>query len=358
LIDSKFWQGKRVFLTGHSGFKGSWLSLLLSSLGAEVKGYALPPRNLPSLFNEVKIDSIIDSQFGDIRNLKTLHKSMTNFNPSVLIHMAAQPLVRYSYIEPIETFETNVIGTVNVLEAAQSCLNLKAIVNITSDKCYKNDGRSQGYSEEDALGGIDPYSCSKGCAELITTSYRKSFLQNQDIGLASARAGNVIGGGDWSSDRLIPDILRSFQKGEPAVIRNPKAIRPWQHVLDPLSGYLILAQKIYSDNLKYSESWNFGPNEKDTRSVEWILDKMTSKWPNSSWELEKEKESQPHEEDFLRLNILKAKEKLQWEPTWGLNLTLEKILAWHRSWLNQDDMQSLCYLEIEEFMRDMKNEKH
>ncbi|MBT4668441.1 MAG: CDP-glucose 4,6-dehydratase, partial [Candidatus Ruthia sp.] len=280
-IDKDFWQGKRVFLTGHTGFKGSWLSLWLVSLGAKVKGYALSPPTSPSLFIEANIDSIIDSQIADIRDQDTLHESMTKFSPDILIHMAAQPLVRYSYDEPIETYEVNVIGTAKVLEVARSCPNLKAIVNITTDKCYENDERAEGYKEDDPMGGYDPYSSSKGCAELVASSYRRSFLQDQGVGLASVRAGNVIGGGDWADDRLIPDILRSFENGSPVVIRNPKATRPWQHVLEPLSGYLILAQRLYEEQKKYAEGWNFGPNEQDVKPVDWILDKMILKWPDS-----------------------------------------------------------------------------
>jgi CDP-glucose 4,6-dehydratase len=354
VIDQRFWQGKRVFLTGHTGFKGSWLSLWLVSLGAKVKGYALTPPTIPSLFNEAKIDSIVDSQIGDIRDQELLYESMVAFNPDILIHMAAQPLVRHSYDDPIGTYEINVIGTAKVLEVARSCSNLKAIVNITTDKCYENDGRSKGYKEDDVMGGHDPYSSSKSCAELVSSSYRRSFLQEQDIGLASVRAGNVIGGGDWADDRLIPDILKSFEKGKPVIIRNPKATRPWQHVLEPLSGYLILAQRLYKNQEKYAEGWNFGPNSNDAKSVDWILDKMISKWPNSSWELDKK--SNPHEADFLKLDISKSKSKLGWRPIWGLKHTLDNIIVWHRAWLNKEDMQAMCLTEIKEYMADMSNE--
>ena len=350
-IDKDFWQGKRVFLTGHTGFKGSWFSLWLSSLGAEVKGYALNPPTSPSLFNEARVSSIIDSQIGDIRDQDALYESMTVFDPDILIHMAAQPLVRYSYEAPIETYEVNVIGTAKVLEVARSCPNLKAIVNITTDKCYENDGRSEGYKENDPMGGYDPYSSSKGCAELVTSAYRCSFLQSQDIGLASVRAGNVIGGGDWADDRLIPDILRSFEKDEPVVIRNPKATRPWQHVLEPLSGYLVLAQKLYKDQKEYAEGWNFGPNDNNAKPVDWILDKMISKWPDSSWRLDTN--SNPHEADFLKLDISKAKLKIGWNPIWELNYTLGRIVTWHQAWLNKEDMQAACLVEIKEYMRDM-----
>ena len=324
----------------------------LFSLGAEVKGYSLSPPTVPSLFQEAKINSIIDSQIGDIRDQDALHESMTVFNPDILIHMAAQPLVRYSYDSPIETYEVNVIGTAKVLEVARSCVNLRAIINITTDKCYENDGRSIGYKESDPMGGYDPYSSSKGCAELVASSYRRSFLQDQGVGLASVRAGNVIGGGDWADDRLIPDILRSFEKNESVVIRNPKATRPWQHVLEPLSGYLVLAQKMYNDNDKYSEGWNFGPNEKDVKPVDWILDKLIDKWPNANWKLDGE--SNPYESGFLQLDITKAKFKLGWSPVWELSYTLEKIIDWHKAWINKEDMQAICLAEIEEYMRDMK----
>ena len=352
MIDQDFWQGKRVFLTGHTGFKGSWLSLWLVSLGAEVKGYALNPSTSPSLFNEAKINSIVDSQIGDIRDQNMLHKSMIEFNPDILIHMAAQPLVRYSYDAPIETYEVNVIGTAKVLEVARSCPNLKAIVNITTDKCYENDERSQGYKEDDPMGGYDPYSSSKGCAELVTSAYRRSFFQDLGIGLASVRAGNVIGGGDWADDRLIPDILKSFERNKTVMIRNPKAVRPWQHVLEPLSGYLILAQNLYINPGNFSEGWNFGPNEKDVKSVDWILDKISAKWPYSSWK--SDQSFSPHEAGFLKLDISKAKSRLSWKPVWGLSYTLEKIIDWHQSWLSEEDMQMVCLKEIKEYMNTME----
>jgi CDP-glucose 4,6-dehydratase len=354
VIDQEFWHEKRVFVTGHTGFKGGWISLWLSSLGAQVKGYALSPPTSPSLFNEAEVSKVIDSQIGDIRDQSTLHESMTVFNPDILIHMAAQPLVRYSYDTPIETYEVNVIGTAKVLEVSRSCVNLKAIVNITTDKCYENDGRSEGYKEDDPMGGYDPYSSSKGCAELIASSYRRSFLQEQGVGIASVRAGNVIGGGDWANDRLIPDILKSFEKNESVIIRNPKATRPWQHVLEPLSGYLILAEKLYKNQDKYAEGWNFGPNEKDIKPVDWILDKMISKWPDSNWKLDRN--SNPHEAGFLKLDISKAKSRLGWSPIWKLEHTLDKIISWQRSWLNEEDMQIVCLAEINEYMRDMNRE--
>jgi len=352
MIDPNFWQGKRVFLTGHTGFKGSWLTLWLYSLGSIVKGYALNPPTSPSLFNEAEVDLLVDSQIGDIRDQNTLYESMTTFNPDILIHMAAQPLVRYSYDAPIETYEVNVIGTAKVLEVARSCANLKAIVNITTDKCYENDERPQGYKESDPMGGYDPYSSSKGCAELVTSAYRRSFLQDLGIGLASVRSGNVIGGGDWADDRLIPDILRSFEKNESVVVRSPKATRPWQHVLEPLSGYLILAEKLYGNQGDYAEGWNFGPNEQNVKSVDWILDHMIELWPGASWVLNENEN--PHEATLLNLDISKASGLLGWTPTWDLPMTLESIIRWHQLWLGGADMRKACITEIDNFTKDMK----
>jgi len=351
MIDQEFWVGKRVFLTGHTGFKGSWLSLWLDHLGCSVKGYALNPPTSPSLFDVAKVDTLIDSQVGDIRDQKLLNNSMVSFNPDILIHMAAQSLVRRSYDEPIETYEVNVIGTAKVLEAARNCPNLKAIINITTDKCYENLGFDKSYHETDPMGGFDPYSSSKGCAELVAASYRSSFLNDLGIGVASARAGNVIGGGDWAKDRLIPDILKSFELDKAVIVRNPNATRPWQHVLEPLSGYLLLAQKLYDDHKTYSEGWNFGPNENDIRPVNWILDKMIPYWPNAHWKLDED--SNPHEANFLKLNISKARTKLDWRPIWELDRALEKIINWHKAWKNNEDIQLLCLAEIKEYMKDM-----
>lgn len=356
MIDSNFWSGKRVYLTGHTGFKGSWLSLWLAEMGAIVKGYSLIPPTKPNLFEEAKVAEKIESQIGDIRDLETLKVSMSEFNPDILIHMAAQPLVRLSYKEPLETYDTNVMGTVKVLEAARSCSSLKAIVSVTTDKCYENKEWVWGYREDEPMGGFDPYSSSKGCAELVTSAYRRSFMQEQGIGLASARAGNVIGGGDWADDRLIPDILRAFEKNEAVVIRNPLSTRPWQHVLEPLSGYLVLAQKLYKEPTKFAEGWNFGPYEDDAKPVEWILNHMVSQWPNTVWRLDKN--SHPHEAGYLKLDVAKAKARLKWHPTWRLELTLAKIIKWHQAWLNKADMQQVCLEEINEFMRDFNNANH
>lgn len=353
MVDTSFWQSKRVFITGHTGFKGSWLSLWLQSMGAEVKGFALTPPTNPSLFEQARVEDGMASEIGDIRDLAAITASMAAFNPDVLIHMAAQPLVRLSYREPVETYATNVMGTVHVLEAARQCSQLKAIVNVTTDKCYENREWVWGYRENEPMGGHDPYSSSKGCAELITSAYRRSFMQEKQIGLASVRAGNVVGGGDWAEDRLIPDILRAFEQDKPVVIRNPAATRPWQHVLEPLSGYLMLAQKLYTDPERYASGWNFGPLDEDAKPVGTILDLMVSQWPGSSWELDKG--AHPHEAGYLKLDISKARAELGWCPTWGLEKTLGKIIYWHRSWLNKMDMQQQCLHEIHEYMKDMSH---
>lgn len=354
MVDKSFWNNKRVYITGHTGFKGSWLSIWLHSLGAVVKGYALTPPTTPSLYEEAKVSNIIESEIGDIRNLQQLNKSMVDFNPDILIHMAAQPLVRLSYLEPIETYEINVMGTAKVLEAARNCQHLKSIVSVTTDKCYENREWVWGYREDEPMGGFDPYSSSKGCAELVTSAYRRSFMVEKGIGLATARAGNVVGGGDWAADRLIPDILRAFENKEPVVVRNPMAVRPWQHVLEPLSGYLVLAQQLFEHPGDYAEGWNFGPHDDDARPVDWILNHMVSKWPGSSWELDTN--SHPHEAAFLKLDISKAKARLHWQPTWHLEKTLQNIITWHQAWLNNEDMQLACANEINEYMRDMRNE--
>lgn len=349
-VNPNFWKGKRVFLTGHTGFKGSWLSLWLAEMGANVKGYALNPPTNPSLFEQAKVAEKIESQIGDIRDFETLKTSMIEFNPDVLIHMAAQPLVRLSYKEPLETYDTNVLGTAKVLEAARGCLSLKAIVNVTTDKCYENKEWVWGYREDEPMGGYDPYSSSKGCAELVTSAYRRSFMQEQGIGLASARAGNVIGGGDWAGDRLIPDILKAFENNRPVVIRNPASTRPWQHVLEPLSGYLVLAQHLYQSPQTYAEGWNFGPNDEDVKPVDWILNQMVANWPGARWELDKK--NHPHEAGFLKLDISKAKSKLHWYPKWRLDETLLRIINWHQAWLSGEDMQTQCLKEISDYMNE------
>ena len=350
-VNPEFWQGKRVFLTGHTGFKGSWLSLWLQQMGAIVKGFALEPNTSPNLFEIAGVAKNMESEIGDITNLSLIKDSMDSFNPDILIHMAAQPLVRLSYEEPVLTYSTNVMGTVNVLEAARTCKKLKAIVSVTTDKCYENKEWVWGYRENEPMGGFDPYSSSKGCAELVTAAYRNSFFNAENSpAIASARAGNVIGGGDWAEDRLIPDILKSFEKKSPVIVRNPMATRPWQHVLEPLSGYLVLAEHLFNEGKSFAEAWNFGPKDEDCKSVSWILDKMVANWDDqASWELDKN--TNPHEAGYLKLDCSKAASKLNWHPKWNLDFTLGKIINWHKSYLNGSNIQEECLKEIAEYQK-------
>lgn len=349
LPDPNFWANKRVFITGHTGFKGGWLSLWLQSLGACIRGFALKPLTEPNLFCMAQVANGMESVIGDILDFERLRNTMIEFNPDIVIHMAAQPLVRASYKDPVGTYHVNVLGTVHVLEAARQCENLRVIVNVTSDKCYENKEWVWGYREEDPMGGFDPYSSSKGCAELVTSAYRRSFLLDAGIGVATVRAGNVIGGGDWSEDRLVPDILRSFEKGDPAIIRNPKAIRPWQHVLEPLCGYLVLTEKLWSDPEQFSEGWNFGPNDTDIVPVSVIATQIAELWADGAcWVLDES--SHPHEAVNLKLDVSKARAKLGWGPVWSLGEALRRIVNWHRAWHRGMDMKELCLREITEYM--------
>lgn len=347
-VSTDFWKGKRIFLTGHTGFKGSWLSLWLQSMGAELHGLALDAPTMPALFDEADVGSGMVSTIGDIRDYSTVFSAMEVCQPDIIIHMAAQPLVRYSYQEPVETYATNVMGTVHVLEAARQVGTAKAIVNVTTDKCYDNKEWVWGYREDEPMGGHDPYSNSKGCAELVTSAYRRSFFQQEGIALASVRAGNVIGGGDWAADRLVPDILRAFEKAQPVVIRYPHATRPWQHVLEPLSGYLMLAEQLYTEGQSFAEGWNFGPNEEDARPVQWIVEQMVQAWGDgASWQLDGGEHL--HEANYLKLDISKAKTKLGWQPRWNLATALEKIIDWHHAWLHKTDLHAQCLQQITEY---------
>ncbi|MFC2531825.1 MAG: CDP-glucose 4,6-dehydratase [Capnocytophaga ochracea] len=349
-VNPQFWKGKRVFVTGHTGFKGSWLSLWLQLMGAEVKGFSLAPPTQPALFEVAKVGDNMQTEIGDIRNLQQLSQSIRAFNPDVLLHLAAQPLVRLSYKEPVDTYSTNVMGTVNVLEAARYAPQLKSVVIITTDKCYENREWEWGYRENEPMGGHDPYSNSKGCAELVVSAYRRSFFYTNDtVAVASARAGNVIGGGDWADDRLIPDILRAFEQQQPVIIRNPLSTRPWQHVLEPLSGYLVLAERLYNEGNAFAEGWNFGPKDDDCQPVQWILEKMVQFWGEGA-RYEWDKSEQPHEANFLKLDCSKAATRLKWHPQWRLADTLEKIVHWHRAWLRGADMQTHCLYEIKGYM--------
>ena len=342
-MSSSFWAGKHIFLTGHTGFKGSWLSLWLQSLGAEVTGYALEPPTSPSLFEIANVGKGMHSVIGDIRDLDSLKKTMKEANPDILIHMAAQPLVRYSYINPVETYATNIMGTVHVLEAARENKNIKAILNVTSDKCYDNKEVNRGYKEHEPMGGFDPYSNSKGCAELVTSAYRNSFFniakyEEHGVALATARAGNVIGGGDWAEDRLIPDFMRAIQAKQKVSIRNPHAIRPWQHVLEPLYGYMMLCQKLYEEGSHFSESFNFGPDEKDAKNVEWIAGHLVKTWGEGAAYEIASNASSLHEAHFLKLDCTKAHQKLGWQPKWNINIALDKICEWNKALTNGENM--------------------
>ncbi|MBF0272888.1 MAG: CDP-glucose 4,6-dehydratase [Magnetococcales bacterium] len=343
-----FWRGKRVFLTGHTGFKGGWLSLWLQSMGAEVYGLSLAPATHPNLFTEACIAKGMTSQIGDIRDYETVRAAMAAFRPEIVLHLAAQPLVRLSYHEPVATYATNVMGTVHVLEAARHAGSVRAIVNVTTDKCYENREWVWGYREEDPMGGYDPYSNSKGCSELVTAAYRRSFFQDSGVALASARAGNVIGGGDWALDRLVPDILRAFEKDQPVIIRNPHAIRPWQHVLEPLYGYLLLAERLYTEGQTWAEGWNFGPHDNDARPVQWIVERMVIAWGDgASWQWDAGQH--PHEANYLKLDISKAKVRLNWHPRWSLEMALQKIILWHQAWLSKSDIRSVCLEQIQQY---------
>jgi CDP-glucose 4,6-dehydratase len=355
-----FYQNRNVFLTGHTGFKGSWLSLWLAKMGARVTGFSLNPPTDPSLYELCHIDSLVKSVIGDVRDYAKLHEAMVQAKPEIVIHMAAQPLVRDSYKIPVETYATNVMGTVHMLESVRSCSTVRAVVNVTTDKCYENREWIWGYRENEPMGGYDPYSNSKGCSELVTSSYRSSYFNPKDYGkthtvaLASARAGNVIGGGDWAADRLIPDIIRSFLKNEKVLIRSPHAIRPWQHVLEPLSGYLELAQALYEKGAEYAEGWNFGPDDSDAKPVEWIVEKMCRKWGDGA-SFSIDKNPQPHEASYLKLDCSKARMKLGWVPRWNLDTALDKIIEWTKAYNNRESLKEMCGKQIEEFMKTEKD---
>ncbi len=348
-----FWIGKKVFVTGHTGFKGSWLCLWLQQLGAQVTGYALPPPTTPSLFEVAQVAQGMTSIIGDIRDAAMLANTMQENAPEIVIHMAAQALVRRSYDYPVETYSTNVIGTVHLLEAVRQTPSVRAVVNVTTDKCYENKEWVWGYRENDPMGGFDPYSSSKGCVELITSAYRNSFFNTSKhsehkVALAAARAGNVIGGGDWAEDRLIPDILRALEFGQSVNIRNPHATRPWQHVLEPLSGYLVLAEKLYAQGPAFAEAFNFGPVEEDAKPVQWVVQQLTQSWgEGASWHLDGG--IHPHEAHYLKLDCSKALAMLDWSPRWRLGRTLQAIIVWHKAHLRNQDMRAFCLNQINDY---------
>jgi CDP-glucose 4,6-dehydratase len=349
-----FFRGKKVFLTGHTGFKGSWLCLWLHQMGAEVYGYALDPPTDPSLFQLARVAELLKAHtVADIRDGAALTTAMQKAQPEIVVHMAAQPLVRDSYAIPVDTYAINVMGTVNLLEAVRNCPSVRAVVNVTTDKCYENREWIWGYRENEAMGGYDPYSSSKGCAELVTSAYRQSFFNplqysQHGVAIATARAGNVIGGGDWANDRLIPDIIRSLLAGQPVRIRNPHAIRPWQHVLEPLSGYLALAQYLFESGTEYAEAWNFGPADSDAKPVEWIVKEMCRLWGNGA-RYEIDKGEHPHEAHYLKLDCSKARMRLNWQPRWNLDQALANIIEWVQVYAAGGDTRSCCLTQIESY---------
>jgi CDP-glucose 4,6-dehydratase len=344
-----FWSGKRVFVTGHTGFKGSWLALWLQHRGAEVQGYALQPPTEPALFDVANVGRGMRSTIADIRDAAALNSSLCEFAPEIVFHLAAQSLVRLSYAQPAETYETNVIGTLRVLEAARQCEGVRCIVNVTTDKCYENREWVWGYREDEALGGYDPYSSSKACAELVTAAYRRCFFSDAGVALASARAGNVIGGGDWALDRLVPDVLRAMEKGQEPIIRNPRSTRPWQHVLEPVAGYMALAEALYENGSAFAEAWNFGPRDTDVRTVEWVCDELTQLWGGRIAWRKDGASTKVHEANLLKLDCSKAIARLSWRPAWSIQEALKHTVLWHRAWLSGSDMRAVCLEQIQAY---------
>ena len=352
-MNPSFWEGKRVLLTGHTGFKGSWISLWLQSLGAQVTGYALAPTTNPSLFEIADVAQGMTSVIGDIRDLAKLQAVFAKHKPEIVIHMAAQPLVRYSYQNPVETYATNVMGTVHVLEAVRNTPGVKAVVNITTDKCYENREWVWGYRETEPMGGFDPYSNSKGCAELVSAAYRLSFFnannyEQHGVALSTVRAGNVIGGGDWAQDRLVPDILTAFEQGEKVEIRNPHAIRPWQHVMEPLRGYLTLAEQLFDSGPIFAEAWNFGPHDEDAKPVGWIVEQMAALWGgDAQWQVDTS--DHPHEAHYLKLDISKARSLLDWHPALRLKDALALIIDWSKHRQAGANMRELTLAQLHDY---------
>lgn len=352
-MDRDFWRGKRVFITGHTGFKGSWLSIWLHSLGARVSGYALEPPTSPSLFELCRVEKLVDSTIADIRDAGRLKSSISSASPDIVIHMAAQPLVRAAYKNPAETYDINVMGAVNLFDAVRESKGVRAVINVTTDKCYENKEWVWGYREIDPLGGYDPYSSSKACSELVTSAYRSSFFNPEKydlhkVGVASARAGNVIGGGDWAEDRLIPDCIRALLKGEKITVRNPEAVRPWQHVLEPISGYLMLAERLYKDGRAFAGGWNFGPDDRDVRPVRWIVERMCRECgQTASYEIYAG--NHPHEARYLKLDCSKAKDAIGWRPRWNLEKAIDSIMEWTKAYRDGKEMRDVCLSQIEEY---------
>lgn len=345
------WSGKSVFVTGHTGIKGGWLALWLMRLGARVSGYSLAPPTTPSLYETARVAEGMRSVIADLRDLERLAGAMREAQPEVVFHLAAQSLVRHSYVDPVGTYATNVLGTAHILEAIRRTPSVRAAVIVTTDKCYENLEWSRGYREDDRLGGRDPYSNSKACAELVTQAFRDSFFsegQARRVAVASARAGNVIGGGDWAVDRLLPDFVRAIAEARPVRIRRPGAVRPWQHVLDPLSGYLRLAERLLGDGERWAEGWNFGPDDADAKDVKWVIERFSRLWGEGArWEVDGG--DHPHEANTLRLDISKARQRLGWRPTWDIERALERTVAWYRACARGADPRAVTLEQISEF---------
>lgn len=353
-MDFKFWKNKKVLVTGNTGFKGSWLSLYLQHLGAEVIGYSLPAPTKPALFHLALLDQTIKTYFSDVRDYEKLQSVLKEEKPEIVLHLAAQPLVRASYLNPIETYSTNVMGTVNLLEAIRFCDSVRSVVVVTSDKCYENKEWLWAYRENEAMGGYDPYSNSKGCAELVVSSYRNSFFnfneyQKHGVALASARAGNVIGGGDWSEDRLVVDMMSALLNNQNPSIRNPNAIRPWQHVLEPLTGYLLLAQKLCLGDKSYSEAFNFGPSEEDVQTVSWIVNKLCQLWGTQELKWQ-QSSSSLHEATYLKLDSSKARSVLGWRPKLNLEKALTWVVEWYQNYQQNEDLKKYSFKQIEQYL--------
>jgi CDP-glucose 4,6-dehydratase len=342
-LDPAFWSGRRVLVTGHTGFKGSWLALWLEELGAEVTGFALAAPTEPSLFELARVAESVTSIEGDVRDLDAVVRAVAESEAEVVIHMAAQPLVRRSFAEPVETYATNVMGTVHVLEAVRRAGGVRVAVNVTSDKCYENRNWEWGYREDEPKGGYDPYSNSKGCSELVTSAYRSSFF-GEGTALGSARAGNVIGGGDWSEDRLVPDAMRAAIERTPLLIRNPNATRPWQHVLDPLEGYLMLAQALW-ESREFADGWNFGPEDRDAREVGWIVESLSRRWDGGiDWR--QDGGDHPHEASYLKLDSSRARAHLGWQPGWSLEDALDAVVDWYRRYAAGEDAREVTLAQL------------
>ncbi len=348
LPERAFWQNKNVFITGHTGFKGCWLSIWLDLLGANVTGFSLAPVTEPNMFDLTSIGSRVANVIGDVRDFDFLRSTLVKANPQIIFHLAAQPLVRESYSDPIGTYATNVLGTVHLFEAIRALPSVRAVVNVTSDKCYENNEWAWGYRENDPLGGYDPYSNSKACSELVSNAYRQSFFQESSIALATARAGNVIGGGDWTEGRLVPDMLRASGAKEPLVIRSPGAVRPWQHVLEPVAGYLLLAERLFNNGAAYGGPWNFGPTEDAVRTVAWIVEALSERLQQVvNWRAELS--CGFHEAGILKLDSSKAKQHLGWKSRWPLTTSLDYIIDWHHAYLAGENMYQICKRHIFEY---------